>query len=195
MNTPGGQAGRLPRCTEGLTEAPSGCRNLAFRPHPRLCPRVAPAQGGYLFQFTQIYHTGGKKPRWGHPAQGGPQSRVHVCCGQALGRHYHSQPGPEGPPGGPPPHPGQSRPGWCSGKAGRPRSQTQQLSDLGPGWPWTSHLPNLSHLSLISCGNKADTLAWLRVSLQYKVATQVLLVITTACPGRPQEARPLPLPL
>ena len=93
--------GGRPRCTEGLTEAPRGCRNPAFRPHPRLCPRVATAQGGYFFQFTQIYHTGGKKPRWGHPAQGGPRSCVHICCGQALGQHYHSQPGPEVPPGGP----------------------------------------------------------------------------------------------
>lgn len=138
--------------------------------------------------------------RWEEDQMGAPGTgRTPVTCTRLLWTSPRTAlPFPtraRGPPWRTPPHPGQSRPGWCSGKAGRPRSQTQQLSDLGPGWPWTSHLPNLSHLSLISCGNKADTLAWLRVSLQYKVATQVLLVITTACPGRPQEARPLPLPL
>lgn len=29
-------------------------------------------KGGTFFQFTQIYHKGGQKPRWGHWAQGGP---------------------------------------------------------------------------------------------------------------------------
>lgn len=43
----------------------------------RLCPEVAPGQRGYLYQFTQIHHKGGQKPRWGHQVQGVPLVYVY----------------------------------------------------------------------------------------------------------------------